>query len=264
MNHIIAAFRFALVRGFFLFVAALLPYVLFANQAPPSGTVLPIRLNSTISSAKSHPGQQITGSIMQDVPLDSGARIRKGSKVIGHIVETVPATASQPARLSLQFDKIVCSGQTASIVTILRAIAGFMQINEAQLPNTAPGESDVYNWLTTTQVGGDSVYGKDGLVGAAENADKIIGKAVSDGVLAKVRAKSGTKCEGAIDGNDSPQALWVFSTDACGVYGIEHVAVAHAGRTDPQGVIVLASDRGNFKISAGAGLLLRIRTPKEN
>lgn len=264
MKYIVLSSRFAFLPGFFLFVAAILPSALFANQVPPSGTILPIRLNSTISSAKSHPGQQISGSVMQDVPLDSGARIRKGSKVIGHIVEAVPATAGQPARLSLQFDKIVSSGRASSIVTNLRAIAGFMQINEAQLPNTAPGETDVYNWLTTTQVGGDSVYGKWGPVGAAENADKIVGKSVGDGVLAKVRAKFGTKCEGAVDGNDSPQALWLFSTDACGVYGIEHVALTHSGRSDPQGVIVLASDNGNFKIDAGAGLLLRIRSPRAN
>ena len=151
MKHIISAFRFAFLPGFFLLVAALFPSALLANQAPPAGTILPIRLNSTISSARSHGGQQITGSVMQDVPLDSGGRIRKGSKVIGHIVEAVPATAGQPARLSLQFDKIVVSGQTASIVSNLRAIAGFMQINEAQLPNSAPGETDVYNWMTTTQ-----------------------------------------------------------------------------------------------------------------
>jgi hypothetical protein len=232
-----------------------------AGDAPltvPSGTILPIRLNSTISSAKSKPGQIITGRIMQDVPLPSGVLIRAGSKVIGHIVEVTPATAGAPARISLQFDKLVSSNETISLTTNLRAIAGFMQILNAQTPETGPGESDVFDWLTTIQIGGDIVYGVGGPVAAAENANQIIGKSVGGGVLVQVRAKEGTNCRGPVDGNDSPQALWVFSSDACGTYGLAHVSITHAGRTDPTGVIVLASDNGNVKLPSGTGMLLRV------
>jgi hypothetical protein len=120
----------------------------------PSGTILPVRLNSTISSATCKSGQVITGRIMQNVLLASGGRIREGSKIIGHIVEVTPATTGVQARISLQFDKLVFSNQNVSIVTNLRAIAGFMQIIEAQTPPIGPGEGDVYRWLTTVQVGG--------------------------------------------------------------------------------------------------------------
>jgi len=226
----------------------------------PSGTILPVRLNSTISSAKSKPGQIITGRIMQNVPLPSGMLIRAGSKVIGHIVEVTPATAGAPARISLQFDKLISSDQTIPVTTNLRAVAGFMQILNAQTPETGPGESDVFDWLTTIQIGGDTVYGVGGPVAAADNANQIIGKSVPGGVLAQVRAKEGTNCRGPVDGNDSPQALWVFSSDACGAYGLAHVSIAHAGRTDPAGVIVLASDNGNVKLPAGTGMLLRVTT----
>jgi hypothetical protein len=224
----------------------------------PSGTILPVRLNSTISSARCKPGQVITGRIMQDVPLSSGATIRAGSKVKGHIVEVIPATSGTQARVSFQFDKLVFSNQTISILTNLRAIAGFMQIIEAQTPPIGPGESDVFRWLTTVQVGGDVVYGVGGPVTTAENSDQVVGKAGADGVLGQVRAKEGTKCRGAIDGNDNPQALWVFSSDACGAYGLEHISIAHAGRTDPTGVIVLTSNGGKLKIPSGAGMLLRV------
>src|SRR5580658_7083065 len=35
----------------------------------PLGTILPVRLNSTIWSDKSKPGQTITGRVMQNIPL---------------------------------------------------------------------------------------------------------------------------------------------------------------------------------------------------
>jgi hypothetical protein len=224
----------------------------------PSGTVLPVRLNSTISSTKSKPGQVITGRIMQKVPLPSGMFIRAGSKVTGHIVEVTPAAVGAPARISLQFDTLVSSHQKFSVITNLRAIAGFMRVAEAQTPTTGPGESDVYNWLTTVQIGGDVVYGQGGLVTSSDNPDQIVGKEVGGGVLGQVRAKDGTKCRGAIDGNDRPQALWVFSSDACGAYGLQHIRIAHAGRTNPTGLIVLAADNGNVKVPGGAGMLLRV------
>ena len=133
-----------------------------------------------------------------------------------------------------------------------------MEINEAQVPPIGPSESDVYRWLTRVQVGGDVVYGDGGIVTAADHPEDVVGKSVDGGVLGRVRAREGTKCRGAVDGNDSPQALWVFSSDACGTYGLEHISIAHAGRTDPLGEIVLASDQDNLKISAGAGMLLRV------
>jgi hypothetical protein len=230
----------------------------------PSGTILPVRLNSTISSAKCKSGQVITGRIMQEVPLSSGVKIRAGSKVIGHIVEVNPATGGALSRISVRFDKLVSSRQTISITTNLRAIVGFMGVIEAQTPTTAPGQGDNFYALTTVQVGGDVVYGFGGPVTTSSNANDVVGKALKDGVLGQVRAKEGTECRGIIDGNDSPQALWVFSSDACGTYRLEHISIVHAGRTDPVGVIVLASDENNLKIPAGAGMLLRVTANRHN
>ena len=230
----------------------------------PPGTILPVRLNSAISSTKSRPGQAITGTIAQDVPLSPGVRIRAGTKVTGHIVERSAAATGTPARVSFQFDKLVCSHQMISMVTNLRAIAGFMRIAEAQIPPIGPGESDVYDWLTTVQVGGDVVYGEGGPVTSGGHPNQVVGREVPGGVLGQVRAKEGTECRGAIAGNDSPQALWVFSSDACGTYGLEHIAIAHAGRTDPIGVIVLTSERGDLKITGGAGMLLRVNASRRD
>lgn len=235
-----------------------------SNPVIPGGTILPVRLNSTLSSVDCRKGQVITGRVMQDVPVSPGVRIKEGSKVLGHIVEVTPATTSTRGGVSLQFDKLVFSQQTISITTNLRAIAGFMRIIEAQTPTMGPGESDVFRWLTTVQVGGDVVYGEGGPVTAGENANQVVGTKVNGGVLGQVRAKEGTKCRGAIDGNDSPQALWVFSSDACGIYGLEPISIAHAGRTDPTGVIILVSTSGSLKLPGGTGMLLRVNASSHN
>ena len=222
-----------------------------------AGTILPVRLNSTISSASSRPGHVVTARIMQDLLLDSGAKIKAGSKLTGHIVDVTPANAGTPARISVQFDKLIAGHQTILVTTNLRAMAGFMRIREAQTPPVGPGESDVYEWLPTVQIGGDVVYGQGGPV-TSEDGREVVGKEAYGGVLGQVRANAGTKCRGAIDGNTSPQALWVFSSDACGTYGLDHVSIAHAGRTNPTGVIVLTSDEGKVKVPSGTGMLLRV------
>jgi hypothetical protein len=133
-----------------------------------------------------------------------------------------------------------------------------MEVAAAQEPTIGAGEGDGYGWQTTRQVGGDAVYGWGGEMVTGGDVSEPVGKSVNDGVLGKVIAKEGTKCRGAINGNDSVQALWVFSSDACGVYGLSHVAIAHAGRTDPQGVIILSSTSGKVDVPSGAGMLLRV------
>jgi hypothetical protein len=224
----------------------------------PRGTILPVRLNGALSSVRSKPGKTVTARIMQNVPLPNGSKIPEGSKVEGRIVEVVPGNGTQGATISVQFDKLRLSRRAIPIVTNLRAIAGYMEVYAAQTPAFGPGVGDVFRWLATTQIGGDVVYGDGGPVTSAENAEEVLGKAVDGGVLVRVRANERMGCRGKVDDNDSPQALWVFSSDACGTYGLAHVQVPHAGRTDPTGVIILASDGGNLKIQSGAGMLLRV------
>lgn len=71
---------------------ALISLIVFATQslaqsAIPAGTILPVRLNSSLNSRKVKPGQLVTARVAQDVPLSSGSKIHAGTKVIGHIVD---------------------------------------------------------------------------------------------------------------------------------------------------------------------------------
>jgi hypothetical protein len=227
-----------------------------AEHMIPVGTILPVVLRTAISFEKSQPGQVLQGKIAQDVPLQNGLKINKGSAIEGHVVELAPATSDHGAIVSIQFDKVYVAGQWIPVVTNLRAVAGFMEVLEAAVPTETGAPVD---WLPTTQVGGDTVYGLGGPVMSAEDASEVIGKSIGgDGVLARASGKEGTKCRGAMEGNDNPQALWVFSGDACGAYGLEHLKILHAGRTDPMGTIVLASEKRNMGLRNGDGLLLRV------
>jgi hypothetical protein len=58
----------------------------------------------------------------------------------------------------------------------------------------------------------------------------------------------------ATDGGQN-QALWVFSTTACGVYGFEGLTISHDGSTSPAGQITLDSTR-DILIRGGSGWLL--------
>lgn len=225
----------------------------------PRGTILPVLLETTISPGKVKEGQIIRGQIAQDVPLANGSKIRKGSKVEGHVVAVNSDGNTSGKKISIRFDKLRFEGQTVSITTDLRAAAGFMAVLDAGVPNQAVGEGDVSEWMTTTQIGGDSVFGVGGEVTSAHNATEVVGKSpMSGGVLVEVRPNAAANCRGPLDGNNSPQALWVFSSDACGTYGISQVNIAHAGRTEPVGTIILEIQSAKAKIQNGAGLLLRV------
>jgi len=192
---------------------------------------------------------------MQDVPLGNSATIHAGAIVLGHVVDVTSPNPAAQASLTLRFDTLVQRDQSISIVTNLRALASTLEVEFAEIPPIGAGESDVYDWLTTVQVGGDVVYGHGGIV---TNEGGAVGRAVNNGVLVQISAKPGSKCRGPIEGNDRAQALWVFSSDACGLYGFPPLRINHAGRTEPVGEIVLTSDNGPVKIRSGSGMLLRV------
>ncbi|HWY08076.1 MAG TPA: hypothetical protein VNY24_14545 [Candidatus Acidoferrales bacterium] len=85
-----------------------------------------------------------------------------------------------------------------------------------------------------------------------------MGKGVYGGVLVRVRAQPESKCGGPLDAEDRLQALWVFSSDACGAYGIQGVTIAHAGRTEPVGEIALAAEQKDLLVRGASGMLLRV------
>ncbi len=231
---------------------------LSAAHQIPAGTVLPVRLNSTVSSATSHAGEIITARIMQDVPLSGDGTLRAGMKVIGHVVNVTAASQTSPASISLAFDTLEARGEKIPITTNLRAIASFVAVEQAQVPAAGPDRgTPEYAW-TTVQIGGEAVYRGGGHV---EGINGTVGEPVAGGVLVHLQANSEGGCRGPINANDSVQALWVFSSNACGAYGLPNLTIRHMGRTGPVGDITFDSTKGPVNIARGAGLLLRVNAP---
>src|SRR5229473_8528917 len=79
-----------------------------AQNVIPSGTILPLRLRSSLNSEKSKPGEAITARIMQDVPLAAGSTIHAGTRVMGHVVDVTPASSGS-AKVSFRFDTLMLS-----------------------------------------------------------------------------------------------------------------------------------------------------------
>jgi hypothetical protein len=228
---------------------------LLAQSTIPAGTILPVRLNSSLNSRKTKPGKVITARLMQDVPVSSGSTIHAGAKVVGHVVDVRRQNGATGAQVSVRFDILIASGRKTSITTNLRALASMMAVEDAQIPAFGPDRGSSENAWTTAQIGGEVVYRGGGPVA---NGIRSVGQPTSNGVLVRPSAKPGTECRGSVEGNDQPQALWLFSSYACGAYEFPDLVIVHAGRSSPVGEITLASNHGNVNVRAGSGMLLRV------
>ena len=62
-----------------LFVLLMLPPALWGQSEIAPGTILPVRLNSSVRSARDRPGELLSARIMQDVPLGNGSKIKSGA-----------------------------------------------------------------------------------------------------------------------------------------------------------------------------------------
>jgi hypothetical protein len=236
-------------------ILLLFPAGAFAQASIPVGTVLPAQLSSSLSSRKNKPGDRITARIMQDVPLSPGRKVRAGAKVIGHVVSVAAARDGHPAEITLQIDRLNFAHHSVPVNTSLRALASMMEVEDAQVPPMGPDRGTPWAWETRNLIGGEVAYGQGGPV---VHGGEVVGQSLFGGVLVPAKANANSGCRGEVGGNNQLQALWVFASDACGVYGMDDVQITHAGRTPPLGQIVLTSKTGNVDIRSGSGMLLRV------
>jgi hypothetical protein len=202
-----------------------------AAEPIPAGTILPVTLNSTLRSDKSASGATMTATVMQDIPLGAGKTLPRGSRVAGHVIETVtPGRGSDESKISFQFDKLRFENRTIPITASLRALASFVEVDAAQIPTS----------------------GEDGVSETSWNLVKIGEDQIG------ISPDVSTKCGGGSDTSNIPQAFWLFSPDACGTYGLGEVQISHSGRSAPVGEVTLTSNRRAVKVDKGGAMLLRV------
>lgn len=229
-----------------------MPVALAADDALPAGTILPVTLSKSINASKAGPGMEIRAKVMQDIP---GTSIRRGAGVIGHVVKVNSSGAGQ-ASLEISFDSVKSHGRQIPIKVDLRALASFVAVEQAKIPEEMSSRGLNEQTWTTEQIGGDQVYRGGGPV--AEGAT-VVGRPTAYGVLDVPQSQAGRPCGETVDDTSQPQAFWLFSADACGVYGYSHLRIERSGRTEPVGTIKLASDRGKLILYGGSGMLLRVQ-----
>lgn len=237
-----------------LVVLILLSAILAAAQSLPAGTVLPVALASEIKTGKSKPGDRVSAKLAQYVVVDK-VRLPRGTQVSGKILQVESASANSPSRIAIAFDTIRVQGHDIPITTSLRALASMQAVFEAQLPTNLIDDfgSTVHDW-NTLQVGGQSVYRGDGTV---TEGSEVVGKATTVGeVFGEPKTWPWSACV-RDRVSKTLQSFWVFSTDACGLYGFDGLKLMHAGRSEPVGQIVLESP-SKLHIRAGSGWLLMI------
>ena len=217
----------------------------------PVGTVIPVMLTSSLDAAKDAAGKRIEGRVMQKVPLPSGEGISARSRIFGHVVN-VTKKGSSGSSLVVKFDTLQEEGRKTELMTGLLALASMASVAQAQIPISTNTDTEPASQWVTRQVGGDVVRRGWGKVASADGTYGTWLEGSS--VLIKITPNPHAGCPGG-PGYDREQAVWIFSSAACGTYGLSEVKVASSGKDRPVGEIALASRR-NVEVRGGSGWLL--------
>jgi hypothetical protein len=232
------------------FGIALLLLPVTASDKIPVGTVIPVMLSTSLNAAKDKPDKRIEGRVMQEITLPSGIRIKERARIFGHTVNV--SNTSSGSSIVVKFTTIESEGHTFPVTVGLLAVASMTSVNDAQLPISGNSDRDPDTQWATRQIGGDIVRRGWGKVFSSRGTE---GKwAGGSSVVIKLTPNVAVGCsEGP--GYDREQAVWIFSSAACGTYGLRNVRIASSGIASPIGDITLTSIR-NINISGGSGWML--------
>jgi hypothetical protein len=228
------------MRTLFGLTAILLVTACLCAQQIPAGTLLPAMLDDTVDSDKSKPGEAISAKLRQDVPLPGGGKIKRESKITGHVVAVTAASDGNPYQISVKFEQIEVNRRPVA---------------QSRQPANANGGNGTSVWdLNLSQIGGQIAYNGQKVV---RWKGQVVGRIPQPGaVLAVPMANPEFGCAGP-GANTSEQAFWVFSTNACGIYGNNDMTfVTGIGVTSP-GQIEFKSPK-KITASGGSGWLLQV------
>lgn len=155
---------------------------------------------------------------------------------------------------------LIAHGHTVLVTTALRALASFTDIEEALIPPMGTDGMTPYQDATLVLIGGDVSYRGGGPV---IHQGLEVGKPDGDGVVVRLLPNPERGCASAYDSQSTRQSLWVFSANACGIYGLAHLQVARRGLQSESGFFSISSQDGPVSLHSGDGLLLTVIAPSQ-
>jgi hypothetical protein len=229
------------------------------SLALPVGTAIPVTFPHTLDAAKLKAGDTIIAKTDQVVLGPGGERIKSGSQIIGTVVDVrTPGNVTTPSELAIRFDTLRSGDQSLAIRVSLRALASFLDYysNNSPVVDNGYPENSVYR-----QVGGDYFYKGDVVY---SNDWEEVGKSTGDGIFVKLEHIEQPKTQNHMvcEGTESVQAVGVFASSACGIYGFAGLTIGDAG-ANGSGVIRLRSTKNYVKIASGSTALLQVVSPSE-
>lgn len=244
------------MRTLLLTLAVCTATVWLWSQQIPAGTMLPVMLNNTIDSNKTKVGEEITAKLKQEVPLPGGAKIKRDSRVIGHVVAVSRASAGHKASITVQFNQIDIDKQSVPISVGLRALASMQLVAQSRQPANANSGFGTSVWdLNMSQIGGQIAFNGQKIVKAPNG--QVVGKVPEPGAVSGVPMANPARGCPAPATDTGEQAFWAFSTDACGIYDMKDMTcVSGIGGKNP-GQIVLKSPK-SVEVLGGSGWSLQV------
>ena len=133
-------------------------------------------LDGTVDSDASTPGEAISAKLRQEVPLPGGRKIKRESKILGHVVAVSAASDSGPYQITIKFEQIEVDKKPVGISAGLRAFATMELVAQSRQPANANGGNGTSVWdLNMSQIGGQIAYNGQKIVkGSADVAAAIL------------------------------------------------------------------------------------------
>lgn len=131
-----------------------------SSAAVQSGTQISAELLTSLDARHAKPGQRVVAKVTRDVKQNGHTVIRKGSKLVGHVVSAQAGSkAAAGSHMEVAFDQLLQGKSTSSLNTVVTSIVSAPAAPAlAPMPMPAP--------MPAPAMGGGSARG-GGLVGGA-------------------------------------------------------------------------------------------------
>jgi len=157
-------------------LAAVLAFFSFSavahEVALPAGTVIPVRLKTTASSATSRPGDVVLAAVRSDIVQNGRVVIPAGSEVRGQVVSARrPGKVSGQAYLAVSFDSVTVRGRSYKLSTRTLAAVGRKNTKKDAI---MIGGGTIGGALLGGLIDGKGGAGKGALIGGAAGTGAVL------------------------------------------------------------------------------------------